>query len=152
MAEEEFDYYQLNVNYSVSVRNFEGDADGVLLSPRGRNTLAVPKDKLRTFRNANKTAIKDAKIVPISEPTIDWDTANALTDEDVSDLVKNYPTLKSTVGKIDSLPILYKIRDVAKERELSKRTLALIESRISELEPEEAPIFRRDDMQGSRDG
>jgi hypothetical protein len=152
MAEEEFDYYQLNVNYSVSVRNFEGDADGVLLSPRGRNTIAVPKDKLRTFRNANKAAIKDAKIIPITEPTVEWDTANALTDEDVSELVKNFPKLKSTVATIDSLPILYKIRDVAKERELSKRTLSTIEARIAELEPEEAPIFRKEDMQGSRDG
>jgi hypothetical protein len=152
MAEEEFDYYQLNVNYSVSVRNFEGDADGVLLSPRGRNTIAVPKDKLRTFRNANKAAIKDAKIVPITEPTIEWDTANALTDEDVSELVKNFPKLKSTIATIDSLPILYKVRDVARERELSKRTLSTIEARIAELEPEEAPIFRKEDMQGSRDG
>src|SRR6267154_2366189 len=102
-------FYKLNVNYSVVVRNFEGDGDGVLLSPRGRNTIEVPVANLRAFKSANKAAIIEGKIIPIEEPTLDWETANALTDEDVSDLLKNFLKLKSAIPAIDSLPILYKL-------------------------------------------
>lgn len=152
MVEEELQFYKVNVGYSVVVRLFEGDKDGVLLSPRGRDSIGIAADKIRDFKNANKAAIIEGKIVPIEEPSMDWETANALTDADVADLLKNYLKLKSAIPTIDSLPILYKLIEEAKSRDLSKRTLSLIQARIDELEPEEAPIFRKDDMQGSRDG
>ena len=152
MAEEsEFVYYKLNVRVSTGVRMFPGDADGVLLSPRGTNTVAVPKNKLRDFKNANKRLIIEGAIVPTEEPSMDWETTNALTDEDVNELLKNYMKLKSTLQTLDSLPILYKMIETAKEKEMSNKTISLINSRIAELEPEEKPIFRKDDMQGSHD-
>jgi hypothetical protein len=145
---EELSYYKVNVGYSVGVRLFIGDKDGSILSPGGQDTIAVPIDRLRDFKNANKKSIINGMIIPVDEPNLQWETTNALTDEDISDLLKVFTKLKSTIPTIDSLPILYKMLDMAKFRELSKKTLSLIQSRIDELEPEDGPIFRPEDMQG----
>lgn len=146
--EQELTYYKVNVGYSVGVRFFIGDRDGVMLHPKGEAVVAVPTSKLRDFKNANKASLINGLIILVEEPTLDWETANALTDDNISELLKVFTKLKSTIPTIDSLPILYKMSELARSRELSKKTLSLIQSRIDELEPDEGPIFRKEDMKG----
>jgi hypothetical protein len=146
MAEDTLHFFKRNVHYTIGIRNFIGDKDGLVLNAE-RNVVEVKEKDLKNFKVANKAAILDGLIKEIEEPIITWETANALSDEEIADLLKNYLKLKSAVTTIDSLPILYKMREAAKEKDVSKKTLSLITSKIDELEPDN-DIIMRGDMQG----
>ena len=144
--EEDLVFFKRNVNYTVGVRLFVGDRDGVVLTTDSP-TIGIAAAKLREFKNANKQALLSGSIIEIEEPLIDWETPNALSDEDIDILLKNHLKLKSEINLISSLPILYKLIGKAKERDLSKRTISLIQARIDEVEPDDFAISR-EDMQG----
>lgn len=145
--QEKLFYFERNVRYTIGVRRFTGDRDGVVLNSQ-RPYLAVKESELRDFRFANQTAIKAGVIREIPEPALPVESLNALTDTDIGGLLSSYAKLKSTLQTLDSLPILYKIRDAAIEKDVSKRTMSLITARITEVEPEEE-VISREDMKGS---
>ena len=107
----------------------------------------MDKEKLRDFKIANKRAIIEGLIVESTEPSIDWETPNAVTDEKASELIKNYFALKNELPKIDSLSTLYKILEAAKDQNRPKKTITLIENRVEEVggETEEVTLA---DMRG----
>lgn len=138
-------WYKKNVGYNVGVRKYPGDAMGVLLN--GDNPfVSVERDDLRDFKMANKRAIMDALIVEATEPSVEWDNPNAITDEEVTSLVKQRLALKSRLPSFTSLPILYKILDEAKTQDRAKSIISMIQARIDELEEETdfvTPILNR---------
>ncbi len=139
-------YYKKNVNYNVGVRRFVGDADGVILT--GADPFVdIKLDDLRAFKQANKRVIMEGLIVAAEEPSVDWETDNAISDEEISALVKNYLALKNRLPKVNSLPILYKLVEEARTQDRAKRIISLIQNRIDELEEVDAPI-NKEDMQG----
>lgn len=125
-------YYKLNVKYPVSVRRHPMDNQGVVLSLNNPH-IVFEADSLRDFKVANKYAILEGLIVPSEAPDIDWETPNALTDEDITELLKNYLKLKNALNGIDSLSILNKILQAAKEQDKSDKIKKLIINRIEEL-------------------
>jgi len=139
-------YYKRNVNYVVGGRFFLGDWQGWTLTNENPY-VAVDKEKLRDFKIANKRAIIEGLIVESTEPSIDWETPNAVTDEKASELIKNYFALKNELPKIDSLSTLYKILEAAKDQNRPKKTITLIENRVEEVggETEEVTLA---DMRG----
>ena len=140
-------YYKKTVNYNIGVRRFIGDSDGVLLS--GANPVVeVPKEDLRDFKIANKEAFINGLIIEVEEPSIEWETNNTLSDQEVTDLVKNYLSLKNRLPKIDSVPVLYRILEEAKLQDRAKRIVSLIQSRIDELEEEDDFSLDKSDMKG----
>lgn len=136
MVEEEvIHYFKKNVPYTVIVRNFRGDADGVALD-NGRDYIEITSKDFKKFKDANKAAILKGLLTEIEEPKVDWETANAVSDQDIEDLLRNYLKLKNALGSIDSMPILYKIKEAAREKDVSKKTMSLIIARIDEIEPD----------------
>lgn len=143
----EFVYFKKNVSYVVGGRFFIGDPQGWSVTDLNPY-VAVDKDRLRDFKVANKRAIVNGLIIPADEPALDWETNNAVTDEMAVDLVKgNYLTLKKALEKIDSIVIVGKLLEAAKENDRPKKTLAVIQSRLEELK-EDDDFITPADMRG----
>jgi hypothetical protein len=129
-------YYMQNVRYPVVVREYLGDNKGKLLSEIDPY-VAVKEENLRDFKIANKQAILAGLIKVTSEPSIDWETPNALSAEEITELLKSFLKLKNTLPTISSLPILYHIKNMAEETNKTPKTITLIQSRIDELTEDE---------------
>lgn len=146
---ENLHFFKRNVNNSVSVRFFYGDRDGIVLNS-ARPMVEVEEKKLKVFKEVNRNALNKGLLLEISEPTISWETANALSDDDISALLSNWFKFKNTIDSIDSVPILYKMLDAATEKGSAKRITSLISARIAEVEPQE-DMIAREEMGGSMD-
>lgn len=151
MAEEKekMFYFQKNVLYTLGVRFYRGDPDGAVLNS-AQPWVAVKESQLRDFKLANKRSFVQGLLKEIEEPDVDWETPNSISDEEVTDLVKNWLKLKSRVPTIDSLPILYKMREEAKVQDRAKRITSLIQARIDELEELQGEIVDPSEMRGVR--
>ena len=143
----EYTYYKKTVVYTVGVRMFRNDPLGAALD-NANPVVQVDKEKIRDFKLANKEAIMSGLIIEVEEPTIEWETENALTDTEITDLNKSYLALKAKLPKIDSLSLLYRILEDAKAHDRTKKTLQLTEARIEDLEVEDNFSIRPEDMQG----
>lgn len=151
MAEDEvIHFFKRNVNHSVSVRFFRGDRDGRVLNFVD-NIVEVKDKDLKVFKEVNKNAILQGLIVEVSEPEENWETANAITDDDIKEMLGNYLKLKNGVEKITSVPILYKILEAATERGSSKKTISIIQAQIDAVEPDPEELVTRDEMVRSYD-
>jgi hypothetical protein len=143
MAEDKdkiFHVFRKNVPYyNVGVRRTRWDTDGILLTNEFP-TVRIEDEDLREFKLANKYNLNNGLIVNVDEEDITWDENNAVTDEQVDELLKNYAKLKSTLPTITSLVILKKILDKAEEQEKPKKTRSLIQARLDEIEPEQTDI------------
>lgn len=139
-------YYKTNVKYGIGVRSDILDRKGQLLNV-GNPYYAVRSENIRDFKMANKYAIEKGLIIETAEPSIDWDTTNAVSDEKAVELVKNYMALKNELPKITSVQTVEKLVAYAHEQDRPNKTIKLIEVRLSELQEEEEPSL--DDMRGT---
>jgi hypothetical protein len=135
-------YYKRNVGYVVGGRFFLGDPNGWTM-PNDNPYVAVPADKLREFKLANKRIILEGLIVPSDPPSIDWETENAVTDDEAKELVKNYLQLKQRLQKMDSLSAVIKLLELAKETDRPTKTIKLIEARVAELDEGDEDFGKR---------
>jgi hypothetical protein len=126
-------WFKKNVGYNIGVRRFQGDKDGVFLSGNSP-FISVERDDIRDFKFANKKLLQDGSLIETEEPSVEWDTTNALTDEEIADLTGKHVLLKSRLPAITSVPILYKMLEDAKSRDRAKRVINMIQARIDELE------------------
>lgn len=140
-------YYKKNRKYVVGGRYFIGDAQGWTLTDASPY-VSIASDKHRDFKLANKENIIEGKIVLAEEPSIDWETNNAITDEQAAELVKNYMQLKQALEKIDSYSAALNLLEVAKQTDRPNKTLRLIEARVSELADNDDEFSRPEDMKG----
>lgn len=140
MAEDTLHFYKLNVNRSVGIRQFSGDRDGIVLNS-ANPIVEVQEKNLKDFRKVNKGALNQGLIIETEEPQENWETDNALSDEDIDGLLSNWLKLKNTVDKITSVPILYKILEAASEKGSSKKVTSLVSARIELLEPDTSQDF-----------
>jgi hypothetical protein len=133
----DFVYYKKNVDYVVGGRFNSRDSIGFTLTPH-QPWVAVPIEGLRDFKMVNKNSLIEGLIIPADEPTLEWETDNAISDEQALELVKgNFLTLKKTLEKISSAAIVAKMLDLAKETDRPKKTVAAIEARLAELQEDE---------------
>jgi len=150
MAEEAVHYFKRNINLSLSVRFFRGDRDGTVLNDNNQY-VEVLESKLKEFKQVNKNALLEGKLLEVSEPQETWETDNALSDSDISDLLSNWLKLKNKIDKITSITILYKMLEAAEEKGSAPKMRDLISNRIALLEPSlEGPVDRTE-MAGSKD-
>lgn len=141
-------YYKRAVGYDVGVRYFRGDADGKMLT-RVDPVVEVDSENLKEFKLANKRVILEGLIVETAEPQIEWESDNQISDEELSNILKQYLVLKQRLQKIDSLPILYRFMEAAREQDKSKKIISLIQARIDEVgEDEEDFSYDKEDMKG----
>lgn len=149
MVEENIHYFKRNVRNSISVRFFYGDKDGVVLNEL-RPIVEILESNLKVFKEVNKGAILQGLLVEVNEPASSWETDNALTDEDIADLLSNWLKLKNRVPKITSVPILYKLLEAANDKGSNKKITTMISDRILEVEPSN-DLVERGDMAGTQD-
>lgn len=139
----EFMYYTKNVSYFVGVRLNLNDPIGRILT-YDNPIIAVDMDGLRDFKIANKRAILEGLIVPTDEPNLDWEVSNAISDTEITDLLKNFLKLKARLPGITSVAIAYKILNAAKDQNKSPKVIGLIEEHISDIEElVDDPTFKR---------
>lgn len=133
MADEKELFFKKNVNYVVGGRYNLKDWEGFLLTNE-QPYVSIKPGQLRDFKIANKESLLEGLIVPAEEPSFDWETENAITDEEALELVKgNFLSLKKKVDLITSVSILAKMIEIAKEEDRPKKTLALLEARMAEI-------------------
>lgn len=132
-----FVYFKRNVKYVVGGRFFPTDPIGFTLT--GDNPyVAVKVENLRDFKLANKRTLMDGLIVETPEPSVDWETPNAITDEQAEEFVKKpVVALRHELAALTSVPTLYKLLDTAKRLERNQKSINAIQARIDEVEPEE---------------
>jgi hypothetical protein len=136
-------YYVKNVGYFVGLRHHINDPIGILLT-HDNPYVGVEIDDLRNFKLANKRAILEGLIVPADEPSLEWETDNGLTDDEISELLKNYLKLKSKLPRVTSLSIAFKMLNAAKEQNKSPKIINLIQTHIDGLEEMiDDPTFKR---------
>ena len=138
-------YYRRNVPYVVIVRRNIMDNQGISLNPQNEWVAVNPED-LRDFKLANKYTITQGLIIPTDTPSVDWETSNALTEDDMNDLLKNYMKLKNTIKTVDSVPILWRLLELAREQDKSDKIKNLIKERLEEISGDE--ILSPAEMQG----
>lgn len=139
----EYVYYMKNVDYFVGVKSNIKDSIGQLLTYENP-FVAVDIDHIRDFKIANKRAILEGLIIPVEEPSLDWETENAITDSEIDELLKNFLKLKAKLPKISSLAVAEKILNTAKEQNKSPKILNMIQSHIDGLtELIDDPTFKR---------
>jgi hypothetical protein len=139
-------YYKTNVRYGIGVRADITDRKGMLLSPRNPY-YAISIDKERDFLFANREAIEKGLIERTNEPSYNWDTSNAISDEKAEKMVKSYAALKSELPKLTSVPMLEKLLSIAVEQSRPATTVKLIETRLGELQGTEEEDIT--DMKGT---
>lgn len=130
-------YFRTNVKYVIGGRRFIGDAIGFTLTQENP-VVSVSDDQLRDFKTANKRTLIEGTIVETTEPNVDWETVNAITDEEAVELVKNYAQLKQKLDTVTSYPTALKLLQVANDSDRPTKTVKLIEAKVSELEPEDS--------------
>lgn len=129
-------YWRKTVPYTVSIRRHVLDNVGMLLN--GVNPwVAIEADSLMDFKIANKKMILDGVIVQMDTPTIDWDTPNAISDEEMDDLLKNMLKLRSKLKTVDSAPTLTRLLERAKQQDKSQKIKDAIRERIEEVSGDE---------------
>src|SRR6188474_501234 len=117
MVKDEKVYFTFKKNmpyYNVGVRRTRYDNDGIMLTNEFP-TIRVEEEDLREFKMANKYGIQNGLIIQVDEDNLDWELNNAISDEQVNELLKNYPKLKSTLQTITAPVVLQKILVAAKE-------------------------------------
>lgn len=129
-------YWRKTVPYTVVLRRHILDNIGVALNGEHEWT-AIEADGLMDFKLANKRMILDGVIVPMDTPTIDWDTPNALTDEQMDDLLKNFLKLRSSLKTLDSTPTLTRLLERAKQQDKSQKVKDAIRERLQEITGDE---------------
>lgn len=139
-------YWRKTVPYTVVLRRHVLDNIGVALNGEHEWT-AIEADGLMDFKLANKRMILDGVIVPMDTPTIDWDTPNALTDEQMDDLLKNFLKLRSSLKTLDSTPTLTRLLERAKQQDKSQKVKDAIRERLQEITGDE--ILSPNEMGGT---
>jgi hypothetical protein len=134
MADEEIVYYEKTTSYPIVVRENMRDHRGFLLNSE-QPYVGVKKNLLRDFVLANRYAISNGLILEIPEPSIEIQTPNAYTNDEIKVLLKNYIQLKKKLPEITSEPLLYRILNLAKEENRPPKTIQLIMDRLEELTP-----------------
>lgn len=129
-------YWRKTVAYTVSVRRHVLDNVGMLLNGV-TPWIAIEADTLMDFKIANKAMILDGVIVPMDTPTIDWDTPNAISDEEMDNLLKNMLKLRSALKTVDSVPTLTRLLERAKTQDKSQKMKDAIRERLAEITGDE---------------
>jgi len=126
-------YFQRTVGYTIGVRLFPGDWNGVALTT-DNPYVGIDVDKLKDFKRANRYLIEKGLLIQIDEPSTDFENENMLSDEEVTALVKgNYFTFAKKLKNVTSEETVLRILEEAKAQNKPKKTLDVINERLEEV-------------------
>lgn len=130
----EYVYFKRNVGFSVGIRMFQRDNDGMVLTA-ANPYVNIEKENLKDFLMANKYAIQNGLIIQVEEPSFDFVNENTLTDEEAEEIVKNLFILRKRLPLISSEATLGKLYEAAKRQKRSQKILEIIEDRLADVSP-----------------
>lgn len=139
-------YWTKTVPYTVSVRRDILDNTGMIIN-NSIQWIAIEADELLNFKLANKQMILDGVLIQIETPTVDWQVPNAISNDEMDELLKNLLKLRSKLKTVDSVPTLQRLLERAKEQEKSDKIKSEIKTRIKEVTGDDE-ILTRSDMGG----
>jgi hypothetical protein len=133
-------YYKKTVGYIVGGRRFMGDSTGFVLSEE-HPWVGIPESGLRDFKIANKYSLINGLIVETTEPSVDWETTNVYTDEQIDALFKLGVTkVRKTLPEITSIPTVARMVERAKAQRRSEAMIDVLEERLEEIDHEKVEI------------
>lgn len=93
------------------------------------------------FERMNQAHFKSGSLIEYKRPEAPQEvvrTFEQYTDEELADIVNSrFLSLQSTLNKIESIAVLFRIKNLASEFEKSEKIIRAIEARISELQAAE---------------
>ena len=94
------------------------------------------------FLRVNQRHLKTGTIVPYERPVIDEASQERsieqYTDSELEDVINSkFLALKNTLDKIETIPVLFRMRGLAEEMDKSEKITGAIEARISALQLKE---------------
>jgi hypothetical protein len=126
-------YFQRTVGYTIGVRLFPGDWNGVALTS-DNPYVGIDADKLKDFKRANRYLIEKGLLIQIEEPSTDFENENMLSDAEISALVKgNYFVFTKKLKNITSEETVWRILEEAKTQNKPPKTIDVINERLEEV-------------------
>lgn len=139
-AQQKMHYYKKTVPYIVGGRRYIGDSKGFVLNNE-TPWVGVQEQHLRDFKLANKRSILEGLIVETTEPSLDWETTNTYTDEDIDALFKKgVAQVRKTLPEITSISTVARMLDRAKAQRRSEQMIDVIEERLEEIDHERVEL------------
>jgi hypothetical protein len=133
-------YYKKTVPYIIGGRRYTGDSVGFVLT-NDQPWVAVKESALRDFKIANKKAIIEGTIVETEEPSVDWETANVYTDEQIDTLFKSgVAKVRKALPDITSVSTVARMLERAKQQKRSDAMVEALEERLEEIDHERVEI------------
>jgi hypothetical protein len=135
-------YFKRNVNYTIGVREYPGDWQGIALTTE-EPWVSVDIDGLKDFKRANKYLFERGMLLEIEEPSTDYENANLITDESAAELVGNIFKLKKVLKNVTAETAVRKLLETAKDKRRPSATIELIEAKLEEVSEEITPLTMR---------
>ena len=129
---------RVSVNY---IEPFSGQPAGIILTGLPKTDESARIDTWTEvddgfFRKMNKRHFEVGNLLEIVRvEEVKERTIESFTDEELTKIINSkYFTLEATLNKTESLPVLFRMVELAKELEKSEKIMKAFESRISELQ------------------
>jgi len=129
---------RVSVNY---IEPFSGKPAGIILTGNPKTDESARIDTWTEvddgfFRKMNKRQFEVGNLLEIvREEEVKERTIESFTDEELIKIINSkFFTLESTLNKTESLAVLFRMVELAKELEKSEKIMKAFESRISELQ------------------
>jgi hypothetical protein len=133
-------YYKKTVPYVLGGRRFTGDNIGFVLTTE-QPWVAVKESALRDFKIANKRAIVEGLLIETDEPSVDWETSNVYTDEQIDDLFKSgIAKVRKALLEITSVSTVARMLERAKQQKRSDAMVEALEEKLEEIDHERVEI------------
>lgn len=137
LSSEKVVYYQKTVPYVVGGRRFIGDPVGFVLT-NTQPWVGVKETDIRDFKIANKPALINGLIIEVAEPSVDWDTTNAFSDEELEKFIgQPVAKVRTALEDITSISTLVRMLNLAKDKKKSDAMINAIETRLEDVNDEE---------------
>lgn len=113
------------------------DADSIV------NVWSAKEDSF--FKRVNRNHFSKGLVIPFQskEPVVEEKTIEQATDEELLAIVNlKYIAFTNKLNKIDSIPVLFRMKLLAQEADKSEKITSAIEKRISEVQSKEFTVAK----------
>lgn len=124
------------------INSFNGKPEGILLTGDPRNDesaiIDVWSEKEDLFlHRMNKNHFTQGTLLKIKREVnaVEVHTVEQYSDLELAEILKlKYYSMVKLVGEIDTVPVLMRIIEIAREQEKSEKIVKMIEARVSEIQ------------------
>jgi len=91
------------------------------------------------FRKRNANHLREGAVISYARTEAEKErTVEEYSDEELTEIINSkFFTLQNVLNNTDSIPVLFRIKNLAQEQEKSSKLIKVIEARIAEVQAEE---------------